>query len=681
MIHKQNTLSKSYLNLLRNKSSRDNEDYKKVFNHVKLIYKKDMTVNSTTETVLKDHPLFLIKTDSIIHLSWDILMLFTLIYLAISIPFYIGFYIAITGALVYIEFAVQVTLLLDIFVTVNSSYFVKGFLVVSRKKIFCNYMKGWFWLDILSSFPYNWLLRSPLQNEVFDYNTDFFKFSQILSLVKILRLVRVIKLIKLVKAKKFLASIEDSLVNHKIAIAFIITKLVIFMMIVAHWAACVWHLSAVETNTTEAITWKKVIEASSGEDINTGMLYVNALYWAFTTMATVGFGDIHAYSDAEKVISIITMACSSTIFAYILGTFSSLINTATANETTHREIIIAVNRYMKKAKLSTDLQFRVRRYLDYIFQSQNKSDLAEENVMQMLSLNLKDEIYTFLHGNIISSCEFFKTGGLTPGILSQIYRILKFEAFAPTDSVFKQGETSRTLYFVLSGKVDLYHLNTNYSYITLQPRTCFGEIGFFTAKPRTASAKCIGFTEFFSVLHEEFENLISGSSIDIALMENVKNSCQEEDYSVLKLKCYLCSEFGHIANSCKRILFNYDKHLHKKQKLSEQENKPKVVRVNNKQSLPSKKRFKARMVMKRAKKEKGLREKIKEFAMMKEDSLKYKETIDVAEPEPKRYSFIYHITESSHEDEDEDDRIRAPIFDVNLVKNDEETSSIELNRF
>ena len=679
MIHKQNTLSQSYLNLLRNKSSRDNEDYKKVFNHVKLIYKKDMTVNSTTETVLKDHPLFLIKTDSIIHLSWDILMLFTLIYLAISIPFYIGFYIAITGALVYIEFAVQVILLLDIFVTVNSSYFVKGFLIVSRKKILCNYMKGWFWLDILSSFPYNWLLQSPFQNETFNYSTDFFKFSQILSLVKILRLLRLIKLIKVIKARKFLASIEDSLVNHKIAIAFIITKLIIFMMIVAHWAACVWHLSAVETNNTEAITWKKLIEQSAGEPLDTGMLYVNALYWAFTTMATVGFGDIHAYSEAEKVISIITMACSSTIFAYILGTFSSLINTATANETTHREIIIAVNRYMKKAQLSTDLQFRVRRYLDYIFQSQNKSDLAEENVMQMLSLNLKDEIYTFLHGNIISSCEFFKTGGLSSGLLSQIYRILKFEAFAPTDSVFKQGETSRTLYFVLSGKVDLYHLNTNYSYITLQPRTCFGEIGFFTAKPRTASAKCIGFTEFFSVLHEEFEILISGSAIDMALMENVKNSCQEEDYSVLKVKCYLCSESGHIANSCKRILFNYDKEVHKRHKLSEQENKPKVVRVANKESLPFKKRFRTRMVMKRDRKERGLGEKIKEFGMRKEESMKHKETISVGETVPKRYSFIYNITESSHEDED--DRIREPTFDVNLIKNNEETSSVEMNRF
>ena len=71
MINHQNTLSQSYLKLLRTKSLNDtkNADYKKVFNHVKLVYKKDITDNSTTETIINPHSKFLFKADSPIRLS------------------------------------------------------------------------------------------------------------------------------------------------------------------------------------------------------------------------------------------------------------------------------------------------------------------------------------------------------------------------------------------------------------------------------------------------------------------------------------------------------------------------------------------------------------------------------------------------------------------------------------
>lgn len=52
---------------------------------------------------------------------------------------------------------------LDIIVTFNTAFYAKGNLVweknniikiSSRKKIAINYLKFWFWLDLLASFPY-----------------------------------------------------------------------------------------------------------------------------------------------------------------------------------------------------------------------------------------------------------------------------------------------------------------------------------------------------------------------------------------------------------------------------------------------------------------------------------------------------------------------------------------------
>lgn len=45
----------------------------------------------------------------------------------------------------------------------NAGFYEKGVLVMQRKSIVINYLKTWFILDFLASFPYSW---------VFNYNDD-----------------------------------------------------------------------------------------------------------------------------------------------------------------------------------------------------------------------------------------------------------------------------------------------------------------------------------------------------------------------------------------------------------------------------------------------------------------------------------------------------------------------------
>ncbi len=44
--------------------------------------------------------------------------------------------------------------LCDIILTFNTAVYIKGSLIVDRKRIAFEYLKLWFWLDLLSSFPY-----------------------------------------------------------------------------------------------------------------------------------------------------------------------------------------------------------------------------------------------------------------------------------------------------------------------------------------------------------------------------------------------------------------------------------------------------------------------------------------------------------------------------------------------
>ena len=47
--------------------------------------------------------------------------------------------------------------MVDIVLAFNTGFYKKGYLVMKRREIVKNYLKTWFVLDILASFPYSWL--------------------------------------------------------------------------------------------------------------------------------------------------------------------------------------------------------------------------------------------------------------------------------------------------------------------------------------------------------------------------------------------------------------------------------------------------------------------------------------------------------------------------------------------
>ena len=43
--------------------------------------------------------------------------------------------------------------------------------------------------------------------------------------------------------------------------------------------------------------------------------YLASIYWAIATMGTVGYGDIHPVTDAERFFTILTMLSGSVMYA------------------------------------------------------------------------------------------------------------------------------------------------------------------------------------------------------------------------------------------------------------------------------------------------------------------------------------------------------------------------------
>lgn len=147
-------------------------------------------------------------------------------------------------------------------------------------------------------------------------NSKFFRILLFMKFLKILRLLRAFKL------KRIFGKLEDYLQLSPFfnaILAFI--RLCFLIIIIAHWFACGWHLLAQYEENSYPVTWLS-IAGVDGDDWVTR--YITSLYWAITTMITVGYGDITPITSPEKLYTVFFMLLACGVFGYTMSRIGTI---------------------------------------------------------------------------------------------------------------------------------------------------------------------------------------------------------------------------------------------------------------------------------------------------------------------------------------------------------------------
>ena len=556
-------------------------DKSKVLNPTKTITKDDFFPSiSVEEGEIGFAARLIIVPENSVKLCWDVIGFLLIVYQAVLVPYQIGFDIETEGDLKNMEYFVQAFFVIDILLNFSTAYYHKGTLVVNRRMIAKQYMMGWLWMDVAATFPYEYFIRLiPGGDSVYtEKGNAAYKAPEMIRLLKLLNFIRIMRLLRLAKLKRVLYQLEDYISQDIIGSLFVFLRLSISAFFMAHWTACSWYMVSSIDSTEKPDTWVRLKNVWVEDGADRSEAYVTALYWAVTTMNTIGYGDISAVTDNEKICAVCAMVVSCGVFAYILGNISNVVNKKNERESVHRKRVMALNSYMKQKALPHDLRFRVRRYLDYIWEHQEKNKMEEDDILEMLSEPLRDEIYTHTRGPVFRTYSLFENFSSSfPLLLS---KELSPEVFAPGDSVFDEGEKSYSLYFMVTGTIDIFHKASSSSFKLLTKGACFGEIGFFAKRPRTASVRCVEFVNLLSLNRDRIEHILTRMPDVKESMRVIEEKCRDDDYSVLKIACYLCKTVGHVAVKCNKIVLTRIKDDIKEKWLAMR--KGNTVRVNSK---------------------------------------------------------------------------------------------------
>lgn len=248
---------------------------------------------------------YIVSPDGSPKMLWDLMCLLIVVYEMITIPLQISYEVDISET-----FSRVITGIFgfDILLNFNTGIYVDGYLKLDRYRIIQEYLRLWFWIDLISTFPYDIILEE---------SSYFIQSARLLRLLKFLRFIKILKLLRLAKLKKIIDRFDELLkFSQEFAAAITFIKLFVFVLFLGHILGCIFHYVGMQEDPEES--WL-------AETFFTDWYhrYIDSLYWGIQTMTTIGYGDITPQNTEERLMGVFLLLVASTGFAFTMNSIGA----------------------------------------------------------------------------------------------------------------------------------------------------------------------------------------------------------------------------------------------------------------------------------------------------------------------------------------------------------------------
>ncbi|MCE9500184.1 MAG: cyclic nucleotide-binding domain-containing protein [Leptospira sp.] len=393
--------------------------------------------------------------------------------MAAEIPLRIVFAYPLSGIFLLFEYTISVTLVLDLiirlFIPMDPG---KKYSPQKNKKYPGS---AGFYLDILTAVP----LELLIAHELIPASFSVFALLRLIRVIRILRVFRLFDLAKILRSWD-LNEFHDTL----------LTKLTYFgfwIILTAHWIACCWIALG--------------FSVEEGTKIH---LYVRSLYWAITTLTTIGYGDITAKTTVQTLFSIFVELLGAGLYGYVIGSIASLIANRDISKSKFSEKMARLDSFMEYKKIPQDLKNKISDYFIYLWETKRGYD--ETIITDGLPSALKMKVSLYLNREVFDKVPLFHNA--SEHIISKLVFNLKPVVCTPGEYIFEEGEIGDKMYFINRGSLEVVSGDGSQVHAVLHEGNFFGEIALLLKCPRTASVRAIDYCDLYALDKEVFDKVI-----------------------------------------------------------------------------------------------------------------------------------------------------------------------------
>lgn len=364
--------------------------------------------------------------------------------------------------------------------------------------ILVNYLKTWFFLDLAALIPLSLF--------------GLYEVSHFLKLIRILRTNRVFKTFAIKNVTNHLKSTSDSLTPEKQKLYLIIENCyellieILKLLFICYFFACVWVGTIKRVNegneaSENFLNYYQMGEKPRHEEV------VICMYFIFTTLTTVGYGDYLARNDYEMGLCIFIMLLGSAWLTLIMSKVTSFVMAfekigKTKDKLSELSVFIRCLENIH-GPMPSILKRKLQSHFTYFWKkdrlgslmstkcNSSKQKLVEKSdpILQNLPDSLKKSIFNYLFQDYF--LDFFKFFGLEDNFRYEICVFMQ-PRFYNDDFIIFIEEKATELFLLKSGKVIVGVFDDNDGFLScfnMLPGVIIGESGVFLNENSFADLK------------------------------------------------------------------------------------------------------------------------------------------------------------------------------------------------
>ncbi|CAD8124483.1 unnamed protein product [Paramecium sonneborni] len=346
-------------------------------------------------------------------------------------------------------------------------------------------------------------------------------------------------------------------------------KIFMIVLYVIHVFSCLWHFIGVD----EQDSWMMALNI---EEEDQWTKYCYAIYLNTSLLLHMGSGFIHIKTNIELIYSTIMMFISCWLIAFIIKHIGFMMKQQYQNYSRSILQIELINNFLSKRGISFQMSARIRNYIRFIQQQDNKDDQMQI-LMQQLSPTLKEEILLQMRIKALFTCK--PLFNFSKDTLEHLTQIMEYVKFNPNELIIQKHKPDDcSLYIIDSGDISI--MDQNKILQSLSNGDSFGEYSFFSGDQRQASAIAKGFVQLYKIEQSKFVSLIQKNKIDHERYVYIRHSLLNQQFSIINMFCYSCRSTDHLISKCP--IWKYTPDL---EKVYKQDNYNQQYRANFSRSL------------------------------------------------------------------------------------------------
>jgi len=439
-----------------------------------------------------------------IRLAWDAVSVLLVFYVSIALPYQVAFLMDYMDAgLSIMDFFIDCFFLCDIIINFRTAILHDGELVSNPIAVARNYVRLWFWLDLLSSIPFDWFVGGfdltttkfiGVQYAVNSTTGEMVRVSgssvesddalKLAGIVRVFKVVKLLRLLRVVRLFRYVSRWEQTFVVIS-STTLRMLKLVVILLMFSHWNGCFQFMIAALQRKDGLFLEESWVYRANIEGEDPLLQWSWSFFHAASQLLAISVGIVQPRTPSEIWVYLMSMLMGATLYAVFVATVTAFFADADPSAREFRSKVDMVNQYMRHAQLPHRLRLKLRTYYQLRFPGHRAFD--EENILSELSAPLTHEVRLQKCQGVLTALNILEKDD--PAIAFYLCDKLNRIVFVAGDYVIREGQEAAGMYFISSGLVEVVSSSAPGEVITtLGAQSFFGEMALLNPTGETTAS-------------------------------------------------------------------------------------------------------------------------------------------------------------------------------------------------